>query len=89
MLPISNQNDLTNYQFLVNEPFWFLTRTASENEREHAGICTVGMLFLTWLPLERRQEISTSFNFFFFEYTFLASFLFKNLTIVLPVFPNL
>ena len=38
---------------------------------------------------ERRQEISTSFNFFLFEYTFSASFLFKNLTIVLFVFPSL
>ena len=53
-----------------------------------------------WLPVvmsflpcisssERRQEISTSFNFFLFEYTFSASFLFKNLTIVLFVFPSL
>ena len=34
---------------------------------------------------ERRQEISTSFNFFLFEKIFSASFLFKNLT----VFPSL
>ena len=39
MLPISNQNDLAMYRFLVNEPFR-LARTASKNESEHAGICT-------------------------------------------------
>ena len=40
MLPISNQNDLAIYRFLVNEPFWFLARTAGENKSEHMRICT-------------------------------------------------
>ena len=40
MLPISNQNDLAMYQFLLDETFWFLARTAGENESEHVGICT-------------------------------------------------
>ena len=47
------------------------------------------MSFLFWMSWERRQEISTSFNFLFFEYTFSASSLFKKLTIVLSVFPSL
>ena len=38
---------------------------------------------------ERRQEISTSLNFFLFEYIFSAFFQFKNLKIVLTVFPSL
>ena len=50
----------------------------------------VVMLFLPWISLsKRRQEISISFNFFLFEYTFSASSHFKNLTIVLSVFPSL
>ena len=46
--------------------------------------------FLSWISSsERRKEISISFNFFLFEYTYSASFLFKNLTTVLSVFPSL
>ena len=48
------------------------------------------MSFLSWISsLQRRQEISTSFSFFLFEYKFSAFVLFKNLAIVLSVFPSL
>ena len=53
-------------------------------------VTSVVMSFLPCIwSSEKRQEISTYFNFFLFEYTFSASFLFKNLTIVLSVFSSL
>ena len=62
-----------------------------------SGQTTLSPIFLTPCghvvsivdAIRKNEEISTSFNFFLFENTFSASFLFKNLTIALSVFPSL